>query len=121
MALILLSMMGVREHGGQSASGAASIVHYAIAYVALFSLPLFGRSALRSALPQWVRLAALAGLFSSVIALVITVYPIIDVTSSRLYAAKICAVVVASNMARGADFRSGKNKRIGSRGSAKRQ
>ncbi len=117
MALILLSMMGVREQEASQLLGAASIVHYAIAYVALFALPLFGRSALRSALPQWVRLAALAGLLSSIIALVITVYPIIDVTSSRLYAAKICAVVVASNIAGVLIFRAGKNKRIGSRGS----
>ena len=66
-----------------------------------------------------MRLAALAGLFSSVISLVITVYPIIDVTSSGLYAAKICAVVVVSNIAGVLIFRSGKNKRIGSRGSGR--
>src|SRR5262249_3255248 len=84
MALILLSMMGVREQEASLLLGGASIVHYAIAYVALFALPLLGSSALRSALPGWVKGAALAGLLSSLVSLGIAVYPIIDVASSGL-------------------------------------
>src|SRR5262249_37786063 len=77
---------------------AASLVHYAIAYIALFALPIVGSRALRNALPAWVKLAALAGLISSVVALVILVYPIVDVTSRWEDAGKIFAVVVVSNL-----------------------
>jgi amino acid transporter len=98
MALILLSMMGVREQEASQLLAAASIALYAIAYVALFALPIFGSPALRNALPAWVKLAALAGLISSLISLVIAVYPIVDVTSRGEYAAKISAVVVLSNL-----------------------
>jgi glutamate:GABA antiporter len=98
MGLIFLSMLGVHEQEASQLLTAASIVHYAIAYVALFALPLLGSRALRSALPGWVKVAALAGLISSVVALVIAVYPIVDVTSRGAYAAKICAVVVVSNL-----------------------
>lgn len=66
MALIFLSMMGVREQEASQLLAAASIAHYAIAYVALFALPLLGSRALRNALPAWVKLAALGGLISSV-------------------------------------------------------
>jgi amino acid transporter len=111
MALILLSMMGVREQEANQLLAAASIAHYAIAYVALFALPLLGNRALRSALPAWVKLAALGGLISSVISLVIAVYPIVDVTSRGAYAAKICAVVVVSNLAGVMIYRAGQRRR----------
>ena len=66
--------------------------------MALFALPLLGRRALRSALPAWVKVISLAGLGSSAVSLVIMVYPIIDVADPGMYAAKICAVVVVSNI-----------------------
>ena len=110
MALILLSMMGVREQEASQLLTAASIVLYAIAYVALFALPLLGNRALRNALPAWVKVAALAGLISSVVSLVIAVYPIVDVTSRSQYAAKICAVVVLSNIAGVLIYRAGQER-----------
>jgi glutamate:GABA antiporter len=96
-ALILLSMMGVREQEASQLLANASIAHYALAYVGLFALPLVGRPALRAGLPVWVKVAALAGLVSSVVSLAIAVYPIVDVTSRMEYAAKICAVVLVAN------------------------
>ena len=97
MALILLSMLGVREQEASQLLTNASIAHYALAYVGLFALPLMGRAALRARLPAWVKVAALAGLVSSVVSLAIAVYPIVDVTSRLEYAAKICAVVAIAN------------------------
>jgi amino acid transporter len=98
MLLIFFSMLGVREQEASQLLAGASIALYAIAYVALFALPLLGRRALRSALPAWVKVMSLAGLVSSVVSLGIMVYPIIDVADPGMYAAKICAVVVVSNM-----------------------
>ena len=97
MALILLSMLGVREQEASQLLSNASIAHYALAYVGLFALPLVGRAALRDGLPTWVKVAALAGLLSSLVSLAIAVYPIVDVASRIGYAAKICAVVLAAN------------------------
>src|SRR5215813_14049361 len=116
MALILLSMMGVREQEASQLLGASSIALYAITYVALFALPLIGSRELRSALPWWVKLASLAGLISSVIALAIMVYPIVDVTSRWEYALKICVVVVVSNLVGALIYRVGRRRQaIGSR------
>ena len=110
MALIFFSMLGVREQEASQLLAGASIALYAIAYVALFALPLLGRRTLRSALPTWVKLAALAGLISSVVSLVIAVHPIVDVTSRGAYAAKICAVVVVTNLAGVIIYRAGKRR-----------
>ena len=110
MGLIFLSMLGVHEQEASQLLAAASIAHYAITYVALFALPLLGSRALRSRLPFWVKLAALGGLISSVVALVIAVYPIVDVTSKGTYAAKICAVVLVSNLVGVMIYRAGQRR-----------
>ena len=96
-ALILLSMLGVREQEANQTLAEASVAHYAIAYVGLFALPLVGRGTLRMRLPGWVKMVAGAGLLSSLVSLVIAVYPIVDVVSRGAFAAKICAVVGVSN------------------------
>jgi glutamate:GABA antiporter len=98
VTFILLSMLGVREQEANQLLINASNVHYAIAYVALFALPLMGSRALRQSLPGWLKVAALAGLLSSLIALFIAAYPIVDVVSRRAYAAKIGVTVIVSNL-----------------------
>jgi len=110
MGLIFLSMLGVHEQEASQLLAAASIALYAITYIVLFALPLLGSRALRSGLPFWVKLAAFGGLISSVVALVIAVYPIVDVTSKGTYAAKICAVVLVSNLVGVMIYRAGQRR-----------
>jgi amino acid transporter len=114
MAVILLSMLGVREQEASQLLLNASIVHYAIAYVALFALPVFGSRKLRLALPGWLKAVALAGMGASAIALLIAVYPIVDVVSRASYAAKISGVVVLTNIAGVALYRAGKRRSLSS-------
>ncbi len=109
MVLILLSMLGVREQEASQLLGNASIVHYAIAYCALFLIPLVGT--LRAGTPAWLKVAAMCGLFSSAVSLLIAVYPIVDVVSRQSYAAKITGVVVLANMAGLLIYRAGQRLR----------
>jgi amino acid transporter len=96
MAFIVFSLMGVGEQESSQLLVAASVVHYSIAYAALFALPLYG--ALRTRVPGWLKLVSLAGLGSSLVSLGISVYPVVDVVSRSAYAAKITGVVVVTNM-----------------------
>jgi amino acid transporter len=98
IVLIFSSMLGVREQEALQLLNSASNVHYGIAYVALFAIPLFGSARLRHSLPPWLRLPAMAGLISSAIAVLIAVYPIVDVVSNLEYAGKIIGVVLVSNL-----------------------
>ena len=109
MVLILLSMLGVHEQEANQILGNTSIVHYAIAYVALFALPLVG--ALRTRVPAWLKVASVAGLGSSLVTLVIAVYPIVDVVSWRGYAVKICSAVVLANIVGIVIYRAGGKRR----------
>jgi amino acid transporter len=110
MVLILLSMLGVHEQEANQLLANASIVHYAIAYCALFLLPLVGT--LRAGVPAWLKVAAVCGLFSSAVSILIAVYPIVDVVSRRSYATKITGVVVLANMAGVLIYRAGQRRRV---------
>jgi glutamate:GABA antiporter len=98
LAFILLSMLGVEEQEANQLLSNASTVHYGIAYVALFLLPLVGSRELRERLPGWLKIAAAAGFCSSVVAVFIGLYPIINVVSPLEYAAKIGGTVIVSNI-----------------------
>jgi amino acid transporter len=97
--LLLLSMLGVRAQETMQLLVNASNVHYGIAYVALFALPLFGTAGFRSGMPVWLRLVSVAGLISSLVAVLIATYPIIGVSSRLSYASKIAGAVIVSNLA----------------------
>jgi amino acid transporter len=99
IVLIFSSMLGVREQEALQLLNSSSNVHYGIAYVALFAIPLFGAARLRQRLPAWLRIPALAGLISSAVAVLIAVVPIVDVVSNLEYAGKIIGVVVVTNLA----------------------
>jgi len=109
--LILLSMLGVREQEANQLLSNASTVHYAVAYIALFAIPLVG--GLRRRVPGWLKAASAAGLFASAISLAIAVYPIVDVVSKTAYAAKIVSVVTLTNAAGVVIFRAGQRRRAG--------
>jgi amino acid transporter len=109
MFLILLSMLGVHEQEASQLLSNASVVHYALAYVALFALPLVGTLRLR--VPGWLKAAAAAGLFASLVSLAIAVYPIVDVVSKEAYAFKIVSVVLLTNAAGVLIYRTGQGRR----------
>jgi amino acid transporter len=98
MALIVLSLLGVQEQESSQLLTNASIVHYAVAYIALFALPLFGARALRTRLPLWLKVVSAAGMLACLVSLLIAVYPVVEVVSRAAYAGKITAVMVISNM-----------------------
>jgi len=97
--LMALSMLGVHEQEAYQVLANASTAHYGVAYVLLFALPLFGQRALRERLPRGLGFVAAAGLMASFIAVLIAVYPIVDVVSRSAYALKIGGTVLLTNAA----------------------
>ncbi|MEI9970575.1 MAG: hypothetical protein WDO73_00190 [Ignavibacteriota bacterium] len=106
---MLLSISGVREQEASQLLTNASVVHYAIAYIALFALPLIGK--LRRQVPRWLTVASTAGLLASLISLAIAVYPIVDVVSKTAYATKIVSAVLLTNAAGVLIYRAGERRR----------
>ena len=83
----------------QLLDNAAGIL-YGLTYLVLFALPLLaGRSA--GAIPRGSRalkIAAAAGLLTTVLYVALSIFPIIDVPSWRNFAAKISSVVIGLNV-----------------------
>jgi amino acid transporter len=75
----------------------AANVFYGIVYLVLFAIPIAGASAVRRSARPWLRLAAICGFAVSLLAIFFTVYPIIDVPSRLVFAAKIVAVTAIAN------------------------
>jgi glutamate:GABA antiporter len=71
---------------------------YAFVYLSLFAIPLFGSMRLSERPPLWLRLAAAVGLGVSLLYAAFTIFPIVEVQSWQLFAAKILAVVVGANL-----------------------
>jgi len=98
LALTLASLVGTgTQEAFQLLENAGGIL-YAMAYVALFAIPLFGAHRLGWSPPLWLRVAAASGLAVTVLYSVLSIFPIIDVPSWRLFAVKVSAVVIGANL-----------------------
>lgn len=73
-------------------------IFYAFTYMALFAIPLFAAARLPQRPPLWLRAAAAAGFAVSVLYSVLSVFPIIEVASWRVFTAKIVGVLVGVNL-----------------------
>ena len=106
MALVVLSMRGVHEQESWQLLVIGSVAHYAIAYIALFAIPLSGAIPL----PRWLKPVALVGLLASVLSLCAIVYPVVNVVSKWAYAARIIGVVMVANLAGVGIYRAGRRR-----------
>jgi amino acid transporter len=75
----------------------AANVFYGIVYAVMFAIPIVGAAAVRAKARTWLRLAAACGLAVSLLAIFFTIYPIIDVPSPLIFAAKIILVTAIAN------------------------
>jgi glutamate:GABA antiporter len=96
LALAGLSGVGVQE-AFQLLENAGGIF-YAFAYLALFAIPLVAAHRLSERPPRWLQLAAVAGFAVTLMYAVLSIFPIIEVESWVIFAAKIIAVLVAANL-----------------------
>ncbi len=96
--LSLVSQVGVGQAEAFQLLFNAGGIFYALAYVVMFSIPLFG---LRNVTPRpspLLRIASLSGLLMTLLYIVVAVFPIIPVESVSSFALKIGVVVLVMNL-----------------------
>ncbi|MBK6496165.1 MAG: APC family permease [Gemmatimonadetes bacterium] len=96
--LSLVSQVGVGQAEAFQLLFNAGGIFYALAYVVMFSIPLFG---LRNVTPRpspLLRIASLSGLLMTLLYIVVAVFPIIPVESVGSFALKIGVVVLVMNL-----------------------
>jgi amino acid transporter len=97
LVLGLLSLTGVGAQEAFQLLDNAGGVFYAVTYLVLFAIPIFGMKAFGVHSPAWLKIACASGFLVTVVYLGFTVVPIIAVESRISFAAKIVGVVVLAN------------------------
>ena len=98
LGIALLSLVGVGQAEAFQLLFNASGMFYALTYVVMFGIPLFGLRGVTPRPPLWLRLASLSGLLMTLLYIALSVFPIIKVESVTTFALKISLVIVAMNL-----------------------
>jgi amino acid transporter len=93
----LAPLIGVKEAEAFQFQDNAASIFYALIYMVLFAIPIVAMKRFGSRAPWWLKIAAGLGFAMSVAGAFYTVFPIIEVQSRFLFAAKIIVVVVIAN------------------------
>jgi amino acid transporter len=88
--------VGVQE-AFQLLENAAGIL-YALTYLGLFAIPLFGAANLERRPPMWLRVASASGFAVTLLYSILSVFPIIEVASWRAFAFKVITVILVANL-----------------------
>jgi amino acid transporter len=104
---LAMAIAGVAGAGQQEAFQlllSAAGIFYALAYMVMFALPLFGRQreALKPAL--WLQAAAMSGFIMTAMFLVLSLFPIINVPRPLVFTVKIGGFVLACQLGAAALF-----------------
>ena len=99
-ATFVLSVVGLIGVGKQEAFQLlwnSSVIFYALTYLVMFTIPIAGIRGLPRP-PAWLRIAALSGLLMTLLNIALAIMPIVQVESRVSFAAKISALVIATNV-----------------------
>src|SRR4051794_3034497 len=97
LVLGLVSLIGSGTQEAFQVLDNAGGVFYALTYIVLFAIPLFGMKAFGARAPWWLKVACASGILVSLLYICFTIIPIIEVESRLGYALKIVAPVVIAN------------------------
>ena len=107
----LLSRMGVDAQEAFQLLDNAGGAFYALTYLVLFAVPLFGMKAFGVRAPWWLKIACVSGFLASVVYLCFAPFPITPVERPLEFALKIIATIVLANVVGVALYALGKRKR----------
>jgi len=98
IALTLAGQAGVGVQEAFQLLENAAGIFYALTYLALFAIPIFGAAKLAKRPSTFLRTAAACGFAVTLLYSTLSVFPIIEVASWQIFAAKIIAVIVGANL-----------------------
>jgi amino acid transporter len=94
----LASLIGVGPQEAFQLADSAAGVFYGIAYLVMFAIPLVGLRELRTGAPLWLRIAAVSGFVVTVLYIIFSTFPIVEVVNPYWFAAKIIGVTLLTNL-----------------------
>lgn len=97
LAASIAALIGVGEQEAYELLLTWGFTFYGIAYLALFAIPILAPKNRGLRPGVWLRCAATSGFLMTLLYVVLSVFPIIDVVDSWRYSVKIAAVVLGAN------------------------
>jgi hypothetical protein len=98
LATTFAASIGVGEQEAFELLLVWAFAFYATAYLALFAIPLLARKELEIRPAAWMRAAALSGFVVTLLYIVLSIFPLIDVQSSWEYSLKTGAMILGANL-----------------------
>lgn len=102
LLILVMAFAGIVGVGNQEAFqilDSASNAFYGIAYLFMFAIPLVGLRSLTKRPPLWLRGAALSGFAVTLLSCVLSIFPIVQVTSWLAFGLKVGGVILVANLA----------------------
>ncbi len=97
LAFGLASLIGVGEQEAFQLLDNAAGVFYGTTYLVLFAIPVIAMDRFGVRAPLWLKAASASGFLVTLLYIALTIFPIIEVESWFLFAAKIISAVVIAN------------------------
>jgi amino acid transporter len=110
----LAGIVGVGQQEAFQVLNNGSGIFYALTYVVMFALPIAGRGAARgegAGSSMWLRIAAISGLGMTLLYVVLSVFPIVDVRSVGGFTAKVILLIAGANVVGWAIFAAARGRR----------
>jgi amino acid transporter len=98
LVMAVLGNIGVGQAEAFQLLFNASQTLYALTYVVMFAIPIWGLRGITPRPPMWLKIASMSGLLMTVLNIVLSVVPIIEVKSAAAFAFKISSVIVLMNL-----------------------
>jgi amino acid transporter len=96
--MALIGNIGVGQAEAYQLLFNASQTLYAFTYVVMFAIPIWGLRGVTPKPPLWLKVASFSGLLMTLLNIVLSVVPIIEVKSAAGFAFKISSVIVSMNL-----------------------
>ena len=98
LAFSIIGLVGVGEQEAFQLLWNASGIFYALTYLVMFAIPLLGVPAIRDRAPLWLKAAALSGFLMTLLYVLLSILPIVQVQSRLIFALKISSLIVLANV-----------------------
>src|SRR5262245_43049594 len=104
LAMGLAGIAGVGEQEAYQLLQNAAGSFYAITYLVMFAIPIIGLRSVNPRPPLWLKIAAASGFLMTLLYVLVSVIPIVQVKSHASFTAKVGGIIIAANIIGAAIF-----------------
>jgi amino acid transporter len=98
LATGLAGIAGAGQQEAYQMLQSGSVIFYALTYLVMFAVPIVGLRSLQGRPAMWIRIASASGFVMTLLNVVLSVFPIIEVESRLRFAIRISSVIICANL-----------------------